>query len=256
MTKPRCLGICLFYNDDDIVDDAITHLLENNHELVVWDHGSTDGTAAAIDRYSEHIRERHFIPREFDFYKIFEHVSRHVIDNLARDYDWISFPESDEILEGPDRSKSYFEHVVDVCDSGFDWIQFNNIVFWFTERDDLSIASPRKRMRHYSVWWDCPPRVYAWRASKMNVREFNHNPAEGLKYPTNFNTCHYQYRSLEQARKRNAGRVGLSKGSSNVHFDAMQAEKKLIIPASRLHVDDGIRDLSLIPSVNWREVYF
>jgi len=254
--KPRCLGICLFFNDDDIVEDALTHLLENNHELVVWDHGSNDGTAAAIDKFNHHIRERFFLPRTFDFEKIFEHVSRHVIDNYAAQYDWISFPESDEILEGPDRQKSYYGYVEEVVDSPYDWVQFNNIVYWFTEKDDPNEPSPRKRIRHYSIWRDCAPRVYAWRASCMNIRRFNHNPPLGKQYPVNFNTCHYQVRSEGHMIKRIEGRIGLSKGISNLHFDYMEKNKKdLYIPSEELNFDDGVSDLCLIQTFNWRKIY-
>jgi hypothetical protein len=256
MRKPRSLGICLFYNDDDIVEDGIKHLLENNHDLVVWDHGSTDRTAEVIDKFAPYIRERHFLPRSFDFYKLFEHVSRYVIENLASQYDWISFPESDEILEGPNRKKSYYEHVCDAFNSPYDWLQFDNYVFWYTDEDFSDVASPRERIRRYSIWADCPPRVYAWRANCMNVRRFNHNPAEGRKYPSHFRTCHYQFRSEAQALKRIEGRLGLRRGGANFHFDYMAMNRdKLRIAPERLNFDDGISELSPVPTINWRDVY-
>lgn len=255
MTAPRCLAICLFFNDDDLVDDALAHMLDNNHDLIVWDHGSSDGTAAAIDRFAPHIRERHFLPRSFDFYNLFEHVSRYVIDNLASQYDWISFPESDEFLEGPDRSKSYYDHVCDVVASQWDWVQFNNIVYWFTDQDDPSETSPRKRIKHYSIWRDCPPRVYAWRARCSNVRFFNHNPAEGLRYPVNFNTCHYHIRSEAHLEKRIRDRTGLSRGTMNTHFDSMERNRALMrIPARTLNLDNG-GELSLQQTVAWARIY-
>jgi glycosyltransferase involved in cell wall biosynthesis len=257
MAKPRCLAVCLFYNDDDIVEDAIKHLLENNHELVVWDHGSSDRTAEEIDKFNPYIRERHFLPRSFDFFKLFEHVSRYVIDNYAAQYDWISFPESDEILEGPDRKKSYYEHVCDVVESPYDWVQFNNMVYWFTDEDFADEPSPRMRIRRYSIWADCLPRVYAWRARCMNVREFNHNPARGNKYPAHFNTCHYQMRSERHMLKRIESRVGLRQGRlANAHFDFMEINKdKLYIPTAQLHFDDGISELSRVQTLNWRDIY-
>ena len=90
----------------------------------------------------------------------------------------------------------------------------------------------------------------------MNVRWFNHNPAEGLKYPVNFNTCHYQMRSEEQLIKRVNGRIGLSKGAMNLHFDFMEQNRaKLHIPAERLHLDDGVSDLSKVQTFDWREIY-
>jgi hypothetical protein len=256
MAKPRCLGVCLFYNDDDIVEDALKHLLENNHDLVVWDHGSGDRTAEVLDRFKPYVRERHFLPRSFDFYKLFEHVSRHVIENYAPEYDWISFPESDEFLEGPDRKKSYYDYVCDVVESPYDWVQFENMVFWFTDNDNRDEPSPRKRVRHYSIWANCQPRIYAWRARCMNVRWFNHNPAEGIKYPLHFNTCHYHIRSEEHLIKRLNGRVGLAKGALNCHFDFMEKNKdKMHISADKFHLDDGISDLSKVQTCNWAGIY-
>lgn len=254
--NPKCLGICLFYNDEDIVDEAIEHLLENNHEVIVWNHGSTDNTQLAIDRYKNQIRSMHFLPRSFDFYKLFEHVSKYVIEHYRDQYDWISFPESDEFLEGPSRNKSYYDYVCDVFHSPYDWVQFNNIVYWFTDADDANITSVRQRVRHYSIWKDCGPRVYAWRASAMNIREFNHNPALGNRFPTLFNTCHYQVRSEEQLIKRIESRLGLSQGAKNYHFDYMKNNMKdLFIKPSSLHYDDG-GDLSLDQIFDWSKYVY
>src|SRR5271170_3372293 len=103
---PKALGVLLCYNDADILPDAIESLLNNNHELLVWDHGSDDGTAGVLDRYASHIVGREFIPREFDFYEMYERMSKHLRKNYRRRYDWISWPDQDEILEGPARDKS------------------------------------------------------------------------------------------------------------------------------------------------------
>jgi hypothetical protein len=178
------------------------------------------------------------------------------MENYAADYDWISFPESDEFLEGPDRRKPYFDHVREVVDSPYDWLQFDNMVYWFTDQDNPDEASPRKRIRHYSIWADCQPRIYAWRARCMNIRWFNHNPAEGLKYPIHFNTCHYHIRSHAHMIKRINSRIGLSRGELNAHFDCMERNKdKMYIAADRLHLDDGVSDLSKIQTFNWKEIY-
>ncbi len=39
------LGVLLCYNDGDLLEDALRYLLNQEHHLVVWDHGSTDQTA-------------------------------------------------------------------------------------------------------------------------------------------------------------------------------------------------------------------
>ena len=252
----RCLGICLFYEDEDIVRDAVEHLLENNHELLVWDHGSTDGTPRILDEYRSHFVEHRRIPREVSLEDVFEKISRHVMSTHAARYDWISFPESDEFLEGPDRSKTYYEHVLDVLESPYDWVQFHNVNYWFTAEDDPSISSPVERIRRYCVRIDCAPRVYAWRASKMNVRVWNQNPAEGKRYPTLFNTRHYQIRSEEQMRKRFANRRGLAQERANWHFETMPENlREMYIRPEQLHFDDGTSELDLTPIFDWSKIY-
>jgi glycosyltransferase involved in cell wall biosynthesis len=256
MARPRCLGICLYYNDEDIVADSVEHLLANEHDLLVVDHGSTDGTPAILDRYRSQIRERFAVGRDVHLRDLFRGVSEHVLANHRAHYDWISFPASDEILEGPDRSRSYYEHLCEVHESASDWIKFDQFLFWFTERDDPSIASPLARVRHYGVWrTDAPPLIHAFRASAMNVRVYNHNLPEGRKHPRDFVTRHYQVRSAAHLARRNRDREGLAHKLDNYHFDYMRRNAdQLVVPAERLHYDDGKAELDRRELFDWRPV--
>ena len=110
-------------------------------------------------------------------------MSRHLIENYVRQYDWISWPDQDEFLEGPSRSRTYYDSLVEVSDSDCDWIEFNNVTYWFTVADDPSVASAPGRIRHYSLFPDCAPRIRSWRASATNIRIFNHNPPDGRPGP-------------------------------------------------------------------------
>jgi len=138
----RLLGVLLCYNDGDFLEDSIRYLLEQNHHLIVWDHGSTDETADIIRQYKNDLLESRYVPREFDFYELYPAMSRHLTDNYSSIYDWISWPDQDEILEGPSRSKPYREWLEDVHASSCNWIQFNNYNYWFTSSDDTAIKSP------------------------------------------------------------------------------------------------------------------
>lgn len=255
-SQPRCLGICLFYNDADIAADALEHLIANRHELLVVDHGSTDGTAAVLDRYARHIRERFSVGREVHVRDLFRGVSEHVLAHHREHYDWISFPASDEFLEGPDRRRSYYDHLCEVHDSPSDWIQFEQFLFWWTERDDPSVGSPVQRVRHYCVWRsDAPPLIHAWRASATNVRVYNHNPPLGARHPERFVTRHYQVRSEEQLHRRNRDREGLARKLENYHFDYMRRNaERLRVPARCLHFDDGVSELDRREIFDWRPV--
>jgi glycosyltransferase involved in cell wall biosynthesis len=253
----KFLGVLLCYNDADILDDAILHILENNHDLIVWDHGSDDDTARILDKYDSNFAERMFIPRSFDFYRLYQKMSRRLIEQYIHQYDWISWPDQDEFLEGPDRSKSYCQHLEAVFEQGYDYIQFNNFNYWFTAEDDQDIVSPIQRINHYGLFPDCAPRIRAWRAAKTNIRKFNHNPIDGLKVPVNFNLRHYPMRSQEQMLRRlNKDRANLQRGSKNFHYNNMATHvHDLSIQAEWLHCDDGIQDLNHETRFNWRNIY-
>ncbi|HMK94378.1 MAG TPA: glycosyltransferase family 2 protein [Candidatus Limnocylindrales bacterium] len=255
--NPRCLCVLLCYNDGDVLEDVILHMLKNHHDIIVWDHGSDDETSQVLDKYDSKFVERKYLPRSLDFYDLYPNMSQNLIKNFINRYDWISWPDDDEILEGPDRTKTYYEHICDVYHSRYNYIQFNNFNYWFTEKDDKTIASPVQRIRHYSLFPDCPPRIRSWRASVTNIRKFNHNPLEGEKYPVNFNLRHYPMRSYDQMLRRiNKDRANLQRGEMNFHYNNMKKDlSKLIIKPEQLLSDDGVSDLKHRAKYNWREIY-
>ena len=103
---PRCLCVLLCYNDGDILEDVILHMLKNHHDIIVWDHGSDDETPQVLDKYDSKFIERKYVPRSFDFYDLYPKMSQNLISNYIRQYDWISWPDDDEILEGPDMTEN------------------------------------------------------------------------------------------------------------------------------------------------------
>lgn len=254
---PRMLGVLLCYNDADVLPDAMEALLETNHDLIVWDHGSTDATASVLDRYGGSLVERHFLPRVFDFYELYPTVSRHLMAHFVSKYDWISWPDQDEVLEGPDRSLSYPDYVRQVLDEGFTHARFDNFNYWFTSDDDGTLTSPTRRVRHYCVFPDCAPRIRGWKADVTNERWFNHNPLPGAEYPIRFRLRHYPARDYEQALQRILfDRASLRRGSANVHYDALGKKlAQIVIDPHRLHYDDGIHDLHTEVLFDWLSIY-
>jgi hypothetical protein len=249
--------VLLCFNDGDLVEDSIRYLLEQNHQLVVWDHGSTDETWSVLQSFRNEMRELRYVPRDVDFYTLYPAMSAHLLTNYVQDYDWISWPDQDEFLEGPSRKKTYLDWLEEVHGSEYNWIQFNNYNFWYTATDDSSIRSVPQRVRHYSLFPDCAPRIRSWRASATNTRFFNHNPPEGKQWPTNFNLRHYPSRSSEQLMRRVMhDRAGLRRGDANFHYDNMKARlAALEINPAELHYDDQISELNPEPIFNWRKVY-
>jgi glycosyltransferase involved in cell wall biosynthesis len=257
VSQLRCLGVLLCYNDGDLLDESISYLLEQKHDLIVWDHGSTDETPAVLERFRPHCREIRRVPREFDFYELYQAMSRHLIESYVTEYDWISWPDQDEFLEGPARDRSYYEYLLKAEESGIDWIEFRNFNYWWTDEDDPGIPETTKRVRRYALRTDCPPRIRSWRARVTNIRRFNHNPLEGTPSPRPFNLRHYPMRSPEQMRARVLrDRAELRRGNLNFHYENMaQRMDSLRIPASALHHDDGVSELDLEPIFDWSTIY-
>lgn len=251
------LGVLLCYNDSDILPYVIENLLNSKHDLVVWDHGSDDGTADVLNRYNSELMERRFLPRSFDFYKIYQEMSKNIISNYSKNYDWVSWPDQDEILEGPKRDYSYADYVSNAFEMGYDYIEFNNINFWHTDMDDQELESPLERIRYYSIFPDCAPRIRSWRAKESNIRQFNHNPVGRYKYPSNFNLRHYPMRSKEQMLRRlNHDRKNLMRGKSNFHYKNMADNLGMLnISADSLIYDDSVSDLSYEVKYDWMKIY-
>ncbi|MDP2183252.1 MAG: glycosyltransferase family 2 protein [Actinomycetota bacterium] len=253
----KLLGVVLCYNDADILRDVIGHLVANGHDIIAWDHGSTDGTAQVLDDFSDAIVERRLIPRTFDFYEMYPAMSRHLMQDYVRQYDWISWPDDDEILEGPHRNRSYGDYLAEMADSPYDWIQFLNFNFWVTEEDDLDVLSPNQRIHRYAVFPNCAPRIRSWRAGVTNVREFNHNPLPGNRSPSVFRLRHYPARTYAQLYRRIfIDRANMQRGAQNFHYNGLLANLAMTtIPASALLLDDGQADLSDEPVFDWLSLY-
>jgi len=187
LSRPRLLGVLLCYNDGDLLEDSIRYLLEQNHHVIAWDHGSTDETGEVIRRFGHELLETRFVPREFDFYELYPAMSRHLLEHYVASYDWISWPDQDEFLEGPSRSVSYCESIQEPFDSNCNWIEFRNYNYWFTSADDVGIKSRPPgsgtthffpTVRHGSVPGALPRLTFA--SSIIIPRWENHGPSASI----------------------------------------------------------------------------
>lgn len=252
---PRMLAMLLCYNDADVLGPVIDHLVANRHDVVVWNHGSEDETeAVARSRLGRGVVEYQDVSRdEVPFADLYGVAARHLLAVYGGLYDWLSWPDQDEILEGPDLSRPYHEHVAEFLASGGDWVEFDNFVFWFTDEDDASVADPVRRVRRYCLSPAASPRVRAWRFAKTNERRLgNSNPVDGRKSAANWPLRHYPMRSREQARRRathDRNQAGFQFGDKNWHYERFREdESALVVPAQKLHLFDG---RSLSREITW-----
>lgn len=261
----RCLAILLFHNDEDLIEDQIEHMTNNKHDLIIIDHCSTDNSRDIITRHSSDINvtEILFLSEEISFCnnKIFEYISIYVYKKYSSIYDWFTFVESDEFLEGPDRTKNFYQHLIDVYNSNYDCVNFDNILFWYTDKDDQTLSC-RKRIKYYN-YKPAPAKYYSWRASIFTIRIYNHN-AIGKIYPINFKTCHYEYRSSQLAVKKLTDRFSKwtedTPKFTNYHYKYMLDRvlkygiQLFEVDSSNLHYDNG-GELDMTITWDFKHIY-
>ena len=259
------LAVILFHNDQEIVNEQIEHMINNKHDIIIFNHNSNDKTQELIEMASEKYKEIikvYELGSDISFAtgQIFRVISSILIKEYKDKYDWITFIESDEFLEGPKRDKSYYEYLLDVSKTNATYIQFNNILYWFTESDDINIKRVRDRIKYYSWFYNCGPRIYAWKAKYTNPTPFfNHNtPILAIKYPTHFNTCHYPFTSKDKYIQKLKTRKSATSGGCNCHYKKLYDERDKILKLEMekyLFYDDG-SELKVTKNYDWKKIIY
>ncbi len=199
---PRCLGVLLCDNHGAILRDAVEALLAERHAVVVWDFGSADQTADVLSEYADSLLEWRRVPREPDLHRTYLALSEHLRSHYIDEFDWISWPDQSQMLEGPRRELSYYEYVTAVFNSPFDFVQFRNFIYRVTDEDDQTIASPVERLKRYSLWSERRSDIRAWRAQLTDARMFGQDPVSGQRFPFLFNLRQYPQQSLPPVSAR------------------------------------------------------
>jgi hypothetical protein len=256
-TAPRMLGVLVCHDEADILPDAIESLLESNHHLVVWDRGTTGETASVLDRYAEQLVERTLVPGGLELGELHATISKHLVQKHVARYDWISWPGADELLEGPDRSRSYAEHVAQLLEEGHDGARFDEFDYWFSPfRDDAAIASPARRLRHYCLFPEGSPRLRGWRASATKGGPLDAGSLPGKLSPRSFRLRRYPARSYEEAVRRFlADQKDPGRGSASAKGARRLALDGVMIDARALHFDDGVSELHPAVTFDWKSIY-
>jgi len=231
----KIVGMLPVYNEIDIVEEVIQHLLSQGLDLVVLDNGSTDGSFEICKKFAEKrlITLNQVKTSKFDFPLIL----RILYDMaLTRNPDWLIRSDQDEILESGTPKLTLKEAIEQEDEKDCNLIQFDVFEFFATNNDNLSAKSIKDKFRYYSWQHD-----YAYRAWKHipGVRVENaagHMPIfpEGYPYRMSekkFVLRHYRFRNKEQAIRNNEERLMRTKDIPErkigwyTHFDKISKKK-------------------------------
>jgi len=218
------------YNDEDIIQEVIEHLISQEIPLVVLDNGSTDNTYKICEKFvGDGILElKQFRTQTYQW----DLILRMLYDiALTHAPDWVIRSDSDEILESGIKNLTLKKAIEQIDTQGYNLIQFDGFEFFMTNEDD-SEKSVRKKMKYYSWQGDFFYRAWKYNPGIRIGDKMGHLPIfpDGLKYnisPQKFVLRHYPFRSKKQAETKMKNRIrGREKSTSKLALD--QHEKNIL----------------------------
>ena len=177
--KMNIVGMLPVFNEADIIEEVIQHLLSQDLDLVVLDNGSTDGSYEICKKFAEKelITLNQVKTEKFDFPLIL----RILYDMaLTRNPDWLIRSDQDEILESGTKNLTLKEAIEQEDEKGKNLIQFDIFEFFSTNNDNHDSKSVKDRFQGLTLLINGPQLELAHgicEAFKSDVDFYkDHNP--------------------------------------------------------------------------------
>ena len=150
------VAIVTAHNEGDIIEQVVGDLIEQGVHVYLVDDGSTDGTAAAVERFAGRglLRIEHLASGvtngsrvAFDWERILARKTE-----IARELDagWFIHHDADEFRESPWRGLSLRDAIRHVDALGFNAIDFASLDFWPTHDRFRACDGVREAFTHYA----------------------------------------------------------------------------------------------------------
>ena len=201
------------YNDEDIIQEVIEHLISQEIPLVVLDNGSTDNTYKICEKFlGQGILQLQQYKTSTYIYQ-WGLIIRILYDMaMTRSPDWVIRSDSDEILESGKKNMTLKEAITQVDEEGYNLIQFDRFDFYMTDHDNESAKSMKDKFPYYSCYGDYIYRSWKYFPGIRPDDAGGHYPIfpEDYKYkiyPKKFVLRHYPFRNNKQAEKKMTDRT-------------------------------------------------
>jgi glycosyltransferase involved in cell wall biosynthesis len=157
------IAIIAAFNEGDIIGQVVKHLIDEGVGVYLLDHGSTDGTVAAVEGYlgkgllriERFPEDSGFPPEEQGQFAWTSILKRKEMLAQELDADWFIHHDADEFRESPWAGVSLAEAIGHVDAAGFNAINFALFNFHPTHNRFRPGADVRKAFRFYE-----PPREF------------------------------------------------------------------------------------------------
>jgi hypothetical protein len=209
----KAVAIIAAHNEADIIAPVVGDLIEQGLSVYLIDHGSTDGTAQAVERFLGHgllaIEPFPFdrFPAAKDTFAWSDILTRKTEVAATLDADWIIHHDADEFRESPWEHLRLIEAIERVDRLGYNAIDFEVYNFWPTTETFRPGDDPRPLFRFSEPGraWD-KLQVKCWKkgAPVDLVTSGGHDVMfEGREvFPLRFLLRHYPIRSQEHGARK------------------------------------------------------
>ncbi len=198
------------FNEDDIIEESISKLINQGVDVYLIDNGSTDNTVKKAQKFLNkgliEINTTRFYENGkevYDWTKLLE-LKQNIAKSL--EYDWFIHVDADEIRYSPWRKYSLNEGITKVNEMGYNLINFKLFNFQLNTNQE-NFDSIEKSMQYYSKGEDFNRiQVKAWKKDKEVdlIRMAGHLAIvrEPKIFPIRFIHKHYPIRSVEQGTRK------------------------------------------------------
>jgi hypothetical protein len=270
----RVLAVVPAYDEVDILDHTIKHLVDNGVEVHVIDNWSTDGCfdiangwlgngVIKVDRFPDDGPADHF-----DWHEVLRRIPR---IGAASGADWTLFNDADELRESPWPGVTLRDALWHVQCSGWNCVNLTLVNFALTNPETAAHGpSPDRSLTDSFPCLRPAPdadltQLKLWRNTGEDV-EIASTGGHTAKFtgrrvfPYNFLQRHYPYRSLEQAaRKVQARERRRPKAERRMnwgwHYRTATLDSTLVPENGHIRFDDSFLENYLIErlsGIGWR----
>jgi len=149
----KIIGMLPTYNDEDIIEEVIQHLISQEIPLVVLDNGSTDDTYKICEKYVDKgiLKLEQFKSESYHW----DTILRMLYDMaLLQSPDWVIRSDSDEFLESGIKGVTLKETITQADKENYNLIQFDWFDFYMTDDDVQTAKSIKEKFPYYTFVGD------------------------------------------------------------------------------------------------------
>jgi len=220
------------YNDEDFISEVLENAISQGIELVLLDDGSTDNTYEICSKFLGKGILELYLHKSNSWNEEENHRILHDLA-LRHNPDWLILFGSDEFLESWNNKVTLEDAISQVDREGYNLIQFNWFNFFLTSKDDEQSKSIKEKLKYYS--WASDYLYRSWKnipGVELKVRG-GHYPIfpQGITYkiyPRKFVLRHYQFRNIEQFKKKVQDRIKKIKGTTRGKLGWIQSYKTIL----------------------------